>query len=102
MKLRVDQFAVPITQLPLSLGPVIALSRAHHLGKIQTSHVGSCFGFGDGLINQRLRHRLPCCQAHDGTVLRTLAAQQTGQLAGVNVGDGNRFFTHKILRERFG
>jgi hypothetical protein len=40
-------------------------------------------------------------QANNGAVLRALAAQQAGELAGVDVGNGHGVLAHQVLRQRF-
>ncbi len=102
MKARGRLRAVAFAQLPLSLVPGVRGTRGHDLGQIQPVHVGRRLRRGHGFVDARLGHSLASRQSDDGAILRALSAQQAGQFAGVDVGDGYRLGTHEVLGQRLG
>jgi hypothetical protein len=98
--LAVAGFAVFIRQHPLGLRPGVGFVAGNHLGQVEASHAGSALGGGNGLVDDGLCYRLPRSEADDAAVLCALGAQQTGELAGVDVGDGDSVLTLKISRQR--
>ena len=86
-------------QLPFCFRPVVALCDADNSGQIKARHRGRGPGGGGGPINRRLRDHVPSRQRHDAAVLRTVSAQVTRELAGVDIGDGDRAFSYEVVAQ---
>ncbi len=95
-------FAVGIEQHPLGLCPGVRLLSADQFGQVQATHVRRTLGQGNGLVDARLGDGFAGGQANDGAVLRAFGAQQAGELAGVDVGDGDSFLIDQVLRQCLG
>ena len=91
--------AIPRAQRPLSLCPVIRFLDGDFLRQIQASHAGGFERQGFGLGDELVGHSLTCGQAQNCAILRTLATQQAGQLAGVDVGDGHCLVGNQVARQ---
>ncbi|MNS94212.1 hypothetical protein D3C72_1284230 [compost metagenome] len=102
LQLAVPRRAVGTGQLPFGLRPLVGLGNTHHLGQIQALHAGGCLGCSDGFVNTCLRYDFTLIQTHDGAILCALVAQQAGELAGVDVGDGNGLGALEVGRQCFG
>ncbi len=99
MELGIACFAESRAQGPFGLGPVIRLLHRDFLRQIQARHAGGFERQGFGLGDQIVGDSLTWSQAQNCTVLGALAAQQAGQLAGVDVGNSYRFIADQVARE---
>jgi hypothetical protein len=91
MKARRSLRAVAGAQRPFGLCPVVGFGDRHHLGQVQAGHAGRGLGGGHGFVDMGLRHASPAgrptMQPFCAPLLR-----KAGELAGVDVGDGDRVF----------
>ncbi|MNY06805.1 hypothetical protein D3C86_1395780 [compost metagenome] len=93
VELRLVQLAVALAELPLVLGPFIRFLDRHHLGQVHAGQAGERAGQVDSLLDVVLA-------SQDAAVLGTLLAQDTGQLAGIDAGDGHHLFLLEVVGER--
>ena len=74
--------------------PLVALAGGHDLGQIHACKAGETAGRMHGGV------RIDIVAGHDAAGLRTLLAQQAGELAGVDVGDGHHAAALEVLAQR--
>ncbi len=86
--------AVATAQAPFGLAPLVALLDRDDLGQVHAGQAGEA---------ARQRDRLVGAGADgDGAVLGPLGAQDAGQLAGVDAGDGHDALLLQAVRQRLG
>ena len=87
-------------QTPFGFSPFVGLGHRHYFRQVQADHGRRFTRRVDCRVDRRLGHCLPGRQTHDAAVLRALAADMPRQLAGVDIGDGDRVFLRQIGCQR--
>ena len=90
MPTRLTLFAIACAQRPFRLGPRIGLIRADDTGQIQPRHGRRCARRVDSDLDGGSVRRLPGQQGQNAAILSAVGAQMAGELARVQVGNGDR------------
>lgn len=84
-----------LAELPFAFRPFVAFSTADFFGQIFAHHAAEGGNQLPGFFHGGV------CAGEDGAGLGAFVAQDTGEAAGVDVGDGNGLVAHQVVLQAF-